>query len=90
MLGKDGRECHERQNLGDDLEDVNERPPGRKVVEEPLRHLSMVVAGPVADPEDEAPSISAACGGRGTFEGDVPALGRRRPRRAPRARTRRR
>ena len=58
-LGQEGRERRERQDLGDDLEDVDERPPGGEVVEEPLGHLSMVVEGRVADPEDEALAVAA-------------------------------
>ena len=34
--GQDGRERRKRQNLGDDLEDVDGRLPGCEVVEEPL------------------------------------------------------
>ena len=71
-LGNDRGERHELQDLGDDLEDVDERPVGGEAVQEPLRDLFVVVEGPVADPEDEAPSIPAACGGRGTFDSGVP------------------
>ena len=60
--GQDG-ERRERQDLGDDLEDVDERLSSGEVVEEPLGHLAMVVEGRVAQPEDETPAIVAASRG---------------------------
>ena len=64
-LRQGGRERRERQDLGDNLEDVDERLASYEVVEEPVWHLPVVVEGRDAQPEDQAPAVTASRRRRG-------------------------